>query len=130
MHQHIWLLLRSYSLFKSALLAETLSSKGVTWKFIPKRAPWYIGFWERLIGLTKTALKKILGQTFATLTSLQTILNDRPIAYIPSDVNDPEHLTPTHLLYGRRITSLPHPIVEDDELVDPNYGQNESDLRR
>ena len=126
------------SLFKSTLLTQTLNSKGVTWKFIPKRAPWYGGFWERLIGLTKAALKKVLGRTFATLPSLQTIiveveaiLNDRPITYIPSDVNDPEPLTPAHLLYGRRITSLPHPMVEDDELVDPNYGQNdESDLRK
>ena len=126
------------SLFQSTLLTETLNSKGVTWKFIPKRAPWYGGFWERLIGLTKAALKKVLGRTFATLPSLQTIiveveaiLNDRPITYIPSDVNDPEPLTPAHLLYGRRITSLPHPMVEDDELVDPNYGQSDgSDLRR
>ena len=46
-------------------------------------------------------------------------------------MNDPEPLTPAHLLYGRRITSLPHPMVEDDELVDPNYRQSdESDLRR
>ena len=62
------------SLFKSTLLIETLNSKGVTWKFIPKYAPWYGGFWERPIGLTKAALKKVLGQTFATLPSLQTII--------------------------------------------------------
>ena len=51
-------------------LKEMLSSKeletsigrcGVTWKFIPKRAPWYGGYWERLIGLTKAALKRVLG---------------------------------------------------------------------
>ena len=126
------------SLFKSTLLTETLNSKGVTWKFIPKCAPWYGGFWKRLIGLTKAAFKNVLGQTFATLPSLQTIivevegiLNDQPITYIPSDVNDPEPLTPAHLLYGRRIISLLHPMVEDDELVDPNHGQSdESDLRR
>ena len=28
---------------------------GIDWQFIPKRAPWYGGWWERLIGLTKTA---------------------------------------------------------------------------
>ena len=123
-------------LFNSTLLTESLHRKGVMWKFIPKCAPWYGGFWERLIGLTKTALKKVLGQTFATLSSLQTLiveveamLNDRPLTYVSPDVADPEPLTPAHLLYGRRITSLPHPMVEDDELTDPNYG-TESELRK
>jgi len=32
-------------------------------------------------------------------------------------------LTPTHLLHGRRITCLPHEGTDDDELVDPNYGE-------
>ena len=31
---------------------------------------------------------------------------------------------PAHLLYGRRITSLPHPLVESDELSDPTYETN------
>ena len=120
-------------LFNSPLLTETLTRKGVVWKFIPKRAPWYGGFWERLIGLT---LKKVLGRTFATLSSLQTIiveveamLNDRPLTYISSDMSDPEPLTPAHLLYGRRITTLPHPMVEEDEVVDPTY-KDDSDLRK
>ena len=84
-------------LFNSPLLTETLTRKGVVWKFIPKRAPWYGGFWERLIGLTKATLKKELGRTYATLSSLQTIiveveamLNDRPLTYISSDISDPE----------------------------------------
>ena len=53
-------------LFTSPLLSDALSRKGVQWQFIPKRAPWYGGFWERLIGLTKVSLKKILGRTFTT----------------------------------------------------------------
>jgi len=39
-------------------IKEELSRRGVTWKFIPKRAPWYGGFWERLVGVTKTAIKE------------------------------------------------------------------------
>ena len=94
-------------LFTSPLLSNALSRKGVQWQFIPKRAPWYGGFWGRLIGLTKVSLKKILGRTFTNLPNLQTliveveaILNDRPLTHLSSDVTDPEPLTPSHLIYG------------------------------
>jgi len=40
----------------------------------PKRAPWYGGFWERLIGLTKTVLKNVLRRSFITLEALQTLI--------------------------------------------------------
>ena len=117
-------------LFQSTSLKEAFNRRGVEWHFIPKRARvWYGGFWERLIGLTKTVLKKVLGRAHVTLSSLQTIiveieavLNDRPLTYVSSDIEDEEPLTPSHLLYGQRITSLPHPIVEDDEINDPNFG--------
>ena len=33
-------------LFSSPLLSDTLSRQGIDWKFIPKRAPWFGGFWE------------------------------------------------------------------------------------
>jgi len=39
-----------------------LNHKGVTWKFIPKKAPWFGGFWECLVGLTKSAIKKCLAE--------------------------------------------------------------------
>ena len=118
-------------LFQSQSLKESLGKQGVNWQFIPKRAPWHGGFWERLIGLTKTTLKKVLGQASIDLTTLQTIiveieaiLNDRPLTHVPSDVMDEEPLTPAHLLYGRRITALPHIRVEQDEILDPDYNQN------
>ena len=43
------------------------------------------------------------------------------VTYVSSDLNDLEPLTPSHLLYGRRITTLPHKIM-DDEVDDPTYG--------
>ena len=123
-------------LFSSTDLSESLSRKGTEWKFIPKRAPWFGGFWERLIGLTKSTLEKILGRTHATLESLQTIfveveglLNDRPLTYVSSDLDDLEPITPSHLLYGRRIIPLPHCTVEDEEINDPNF-QGVSELRQ
>lgn len=121
-------------LFQSPSLQEALCNRGVNWQFIPKRAPWYGGFWERLIGLSKKLLKKTLGRAFITLSELQTlaveieaILNDLPLTYVSSDIEDEEALTPSHLLYGRRITSLPYPVIED-ELTDPDFGDS-TDVR-
>ena len=116
-------------LLSSRNLIESLNRQGVIWKFIPKRAPWYGGWWERLIGLTKTALKKTLGRAHMSLIVLETlvveieaVLNDRPLTYTPSELEEMDPLTPAHLLYGRRITSLPHESVDEDELDDPNFG--------
>ena len=102
-------------LTRSSTLTEKLNNYGTTWKFIPKRAPWYGGFWERLIGLAKRSIRTTLGRTLVDLEKLRTIvaeveriLNDRPLTYISSDPLD-EPLTPAHLLYGRRISTLPYP---------------------
>jgi hypothetical protein len=123
------------ALFNSQALHDSLSKRGVEWQFIPKRAPWFGGFWERLIGLTKTTLEKILGRTYINLEGLQTIiveieavLNDRPITYVTSEADDPEPLTPSHLLYGRRVRRLPRLIVEVEELHDPNF-DDDSEVR-
>jgi len=47
-----------HSLMQLPEVNEELGKKGVLWRFIPKRAPWYGDFWERLFGLTKTAIKR------------------------------------------------------------------------
>ena len=61
-------------IFASDTLKEALESKNISWSFIPKRAPWYGGFWERIIGLTKQAVKKTLGKAFITQAQLETIV--------------------------------------------------------
>ena len=118
-------------LFESPELKEILHRQNVDWRFTTKRAPWFGGFWERLIGLTKTSLKKVLGGASVNLVTLQTIvveieaiLNDRPLTYVSSDVKDEQPLTPSNLLYGRRIASLPNESLEEDKLIDPSFNGN------
>ena len=118
------------SLMELSEVKEELGKRGVSWRFIPKKAPWHGGFWEGLIGLTKTAIKKVLGRRYVSLSTLETIiveieamLNDRPLTFVSSEYGDPEPLTPAHLLHGRRITCLPHQAVELNELTDPSYGE-------
>ena len=117
-------------LFSSEELHTALGIRGTTWKFIPKKAPWFGGFWERLIGLTKTAIKKTLGRAHVSLLVLQTIvveveliLNNRPLTYLSDDVRDPEPLTPSHILYGRILTNLPHELVSQEHEQDPSNGE-------
>ena len=118
----------------SVKIHDALKVQGKSWRFIPKRANWYGGFWERLI---KSTLKKVLGRTFVSLISLQTIiveieavLNDRPLTYVSSDTSDPEPLTPAHLLYGRHIISLPYPRMDKDETDDPSYCNSSDKMTR
>ena len=109
-------------LLKSPLLETHFSKRTVQWKFIPKCAPWYSDFGERFIGLTKLNLKQVLGRANVRLFEIQTIvteigaiLNDHPVIFIFSNVNDKQPLTPSHLLYGRSIAALPHPLSEENE---------------
>ncbi|XP_035220911.1 uncharacterized protein LOC118193853 [Stegodyphus dumicola] len=67
-------------------VSDFLTSKEVTWKFIPERSPWWGGFWERLMRSIKEPLKKILGRALLTfeelstiLTELECVLNNRPL---------------------------------------------------
>ena len=115
-------------LLSSEEVRTALGREGIAWKFIPKKAPWFGGYWERLIGLTKASIKKTLGRAHITLLTLQTIivevealLNDRPLTYISDDILDPDPLTPAHMLHGRRLTRLPHVRATMEELQDPNY---------
>ncbi|XP_074654082.1 uncharacterized protein LOC141908101 [Tubulanus polymorphus] len=115
-------------LFKTELLQDYLSTKGIIWKRIPKKSPWFGGFWERLIGVTKSCLKKVMGRSLVTYDEFMTLLieieaaiNDRPLTSVSDDINDFEPITPSALMMGRRITSLPEPFVRDDQVTDPDY---------
>lgn len=77
----------------------------------------------------KSTLKKVLGKARILLTTLQTLvveveamLNDRPFTYVSSDIAGSEPLTPSHLLCGHRISSLPYMTVDEEEIDDTTYG--------
>ena len=80
-------------------------------------------------------MKKVLGKANNSLGELQTISteteaipNDRLLTHVSSEFNDEEPLTPSHLLHGRRITTLPHPRYEDEEIGDPSYEPKQSNI--
>ena len=85
----------------------------IEWRFNLEKAPWWGGFFERMIKSTKRCLKKTLGKARLTyeelctvLAEVECILNSRPLTYMyPDELEEP--LTPSHLISGRRMLSLP-----------------------
>ena len=98
--------------------------------YIPARSLHWGGVYERMIGLMKSTLKKVLGRSLVMLAELSTlikeiqaVLNDRPLTAINPDVHELQPLTPNHLIFGFNITSLPHPSLDSDD-YDPNFGDH------
>src|SRR5699024_4811292 len=90
-----------------------LGQRHITWKFIAQRAAWWGGFWERLVGLTKQHLLRVVRksclnfeESTTILSETEAILNSRPLTCISDDVNDISPLTRGHFLIGRRLTTI------------------------
>ena len=123
---------------ESREVQEHLLDMKCSWQFIPTQAPWFGAIWERLIGLVKTCLKKVLGQALVTveelsciLIELEAIINDRPLGYDLGDLNQLEILTPNHLLYGRKLRTFPKEVTSWEELSsDPTVGMGEDVTKR
>ena len=96
-----------------------------------EKAPWWGGFYERMVKGVKRCLRKTLGNARLSYDELLTLvievegtLNVRPLTYIYEESDLEEPLTPAHLMYGRRLTQLPpYPSVEEDE-EDSSKGLN------
>ena len=96
-------------------LANYLGALEIKWKFNLARAPWWGGFFERLIGIMKRSLSKVIGQSLLTFQELEEVLldvemtmNNRPLMYQGEEFEKPV-LTPNTLLRGEAI-----PILEED----------------
>ncbi|GFQ90314.1 integrase catalytic domain-containing protein [Trichonephila clavata] len=93
------------NILKDSEFQNFVADKGIHWKFIVERAPWWGGFYERLVKTIKDPLRKILGKALLMFEELSTILsevevivNHRPLTYVENDPGEPEPLTPAHFL--------------------------------
>lgn len=93
-----------------------LVDRRVKWQFIVERAPLWGGFWERLVRSVKRPLKRVVGRSTLSrdelnilLVEIEAVINARPLTYVYDDEeSNYEPLTPSHLIYGRRITTSPN----------------------
>ena len=58
------------------------ANQGIEWNFIVELAPWMGGFYERLVGTVKGALKKSIGKICLTEEKLETFLAEAEAALI------------------------------------------------
>ena len=99
----------NFKTFISKGLKHFLLNVDISWKYILEKSPWWGGFYERIIGIIKNCLKKVIWKSCLRYYEVETVLveiehtlNSRPLTYI-SEENYAESITPLHLLYGRDI---------------------------
>ena len=119
---------------RSKEVLRYLAINGVSWRFIVEKAPWWGGFWERLIQSVKRCMKKSLGRTTLSYDELNTLLvevesviNSRPLTYVEDDqdgvsyvpvnsktAHPPPGQTPGHLTFLKNFGPIPHYVASLD----------------
>ncbi|CAL8130362.1 unnamed protein product [Orchesella dallaii] len=96
------------------------SYQKIEWRFNPPTAAWWGGFWERMVGVVKSTLRKVLGKASLDFEELETVLceveavvNQRPLTYISEDDKDLEPLSPYLFLTGNKTADIPEADVVD-----------------
>ena len=102
-------------------MREYLDEIYLQWQFNLALAAWWGGFFERIVGLVKTILRRMLGKAKlgfkeleVILAKTEAILNNRPLTYQGEDLEE-ESLTPNHLIYGCK---LPQMVEEPEDCFD------------
>ena len=100
----------NFKTFKKAAssMLVTYGTHGPKWRFSVPRAPWWGGWWERMVKNMKFSLKKTVGKRALTKDEMETTLveieacvNSRPLTFVGDDISVGYPLTPSHFLLGR-----------------------------
>lgn len=86
-------------------LSQSFTNAVTQWYMNPPAAPHMGGVWERMVRSVKAALysmsttKKPNDETFCTvLAEAESIVNSRPLTYLPLDAEEEEAMTPNHFI--------------------------------
>ena len=101
-----------------------LARQEIKWRFNLSRAPWWDGQFDRLVGLVKSAMYKVIGGGNLSWKELQDVildvevtLNNWPLDYVEDD-SQQAVLTPNSMLFGQpnSIPQLEPHNIEDTDL--------------
>ena len=98
--------------FEDSRVPAYCQRDGTKWRFNVEAAPWWGGFFDRLVNSVKLSLKKCLrnarlnyDEPSRTLAEVEAVLNSHPLTYVYDEFEEP--MTPSHLVIGRKILSMP-----------------------
>ncbi|MFH4983905.1 hypothetical protein AB6A40_010614 [Gnathostoma spinigerum] len=102
-------------------LENFAAGKGITWNYITSHAPWKGGFYERLIGIVKSSLKKALGRRILSLDDFTTLLceieatvNSRPLTYVYEEI-EAKIVRPIDFIIPFSVVQVPDHEIEMDD---------------
>ena len=108
-------------LANTSQVKNSLALKGISWKFTPARAPWFGAIYERLIGVLKKELIKLIGHSLLTLYELNVtlaevefLINSRPLV----KVGEEEVITPNNILSGRNVDVNILQVLETEKVLE------------
>ncbi|XP_062714751.1 uncharacterized protein LOC134291259 [Aedes albopictus] len=107
-------------------LAATFTNTVTQWRFNPPAAPHMGGSWERMVRSVKCALasvsveRKPSEEVLVTLlVEAESVVNSRPLTYIPIETSDHEALTPNCflMLSTSGVNQPPTQLVDDKQAL-------------
>lgn len=92
-----------FKLTADVLVSDYCMQNNLRWKFIPELAPWFGGFYERLIGLVKHSMKRTVdkhllnhNQLCTVIKEIEAVINTRPLTTVGAELE--YVLTPSDFL--------------------------------
>ena len=118
----------NHKTYQSKKVKNFTKLNGIVCRPILELSPNWGGFYERMNSIIKRALRKTLGNAHLNYEELETILveiegimNSRPLSSYFNDSEILEPLTPSHLMYGRRLMSnMPSNMPRSDNNISPS----------
>ena len=116
---------------KPQIISE-FGRKNIVWKFLPSRASWMGGVYERLVQIIKIELMKMQrsckfddSEWRSHLVEIEAIVNDRPLTYVSDVASEPEVITPNAIIHGCiSDTTLATDINIDEAIAEMKQYQN------
>lgn len=107
---------------RSKHLATVFTNTQTRWTFNPPSAPHMGGAWERMVRSVKAAIGTILEDKRrptdeileTVIVEAESMINTRPLTYVPLESADQEALTPNHFIFGNSNGAKQPPIEPVD----------------